>query len=62
MRGEIARLGEIVQPDVAVVLLAALAHTAGIGTLKDVADEKASLWGSLGPDGVRDRECRRRRA
>ncbi|MFT3921270.1 MAG: UDP-N-acetylmuramoyl-tripeptide--D-alanyl-D-alanine ligase [Myxococcales bacterium] len=51
-RGEIARLGEIVQPDVAVVLLAALAHTAGIGTLADVADEKASLWGSLGPEGV----------
>jgi len=51
-RGEIARLGEIVQPDVAVVLLAALAHTAGIGTLKDVADEKASLWGSLGTEGV----------
>ncbi len=51
-RGEIARLGEIVQPDVAVVLLAALAHTAGIGTLEDVADEKASLWGALGPDGV----------
>lgn len=46
-RGEIARLGEIVQPDVAVVMLAALAHTAGIGTLEDVADEKASLWGTL---------------
>jgi UDP-N-acetylmuramoyl-tripeptide--D-alanyl-D-alanine ligase len=51
-RGEIARLGEIVQPDVAVVLLAALAHTAGIGGLEDVADEKASLWGALRPDGL----------
>ncbi len=51
-RGEIARLGEIVQPDVAVVMLAALAHTAGIGSLEDVADEKASLWGALKADGL----------
>jgi UDP-N-acetylmuramoyl-tripeptide--D-alanyl-D-alanine ligase len=51
-RGEIARLGEIVQPDIAVVMLAALAHTAGIGTLEDVADEKASLWGSLAAGGT----------
>jgi UDP-N-acetylmuramoyl-tripeptide--D-alanyl-D-alanine ligase len=51
-RGEIARLGEIAQPNVAVVLLAALAHTAGIGTLEDVADEKASLWRALAADGV----------
>ncbi len=51
-RGEIARLAEIVQPDVAVVLLAAAAHTAGLGSVADVADEKASLWGALGPDGT----------
>jgi UDP-N-acetylmuramoyl-tripeptide--D-alanyl-D-alanine ligase len=51
-RGEIARLGEIVAPDVAVVLLAALAHTAGIGTLEDVATEKSSLFGALGSKGV----------
>jgi UDP-N-acetylmuramoyl-tripeptide--D-alanyl-D-alanine ligase len=50
--GEIARLGEIVQPDVAIVLLAALAHTAGLGTLDAVADEKASLWRALAPRGT----------
>lgn len=52
-RGEIARLGEITEPDVAAVLLAAAAHTAGIGSLSDIADEKASLWGALGSGGVR---------
>jgi len=51
-RGEIARLGEICEPDVALVLLAAAAHTAGIGDVDAVADEKASLFGALGPDGV----------
>jgi UDP-N-acetylmuramoyl-tripeptide--D-alanyl-D-alanine ligase len=50
--GEIARLGEIARPDVAIVLLAALAHTAGIGTLAEVADEKASLWRSLDARGT----------
>lgn len=51
-RGEIARLAEIARPDVAVVVLAALAHTAGIGTLDDVADEKASLWSALSAQGT----------
>lgn len=50
-RGEIARLGAIAQPTVAVVLLAAAAHTEGIGSLSDVADEKASLFRAIGPDG-----------
>lgn len=51
-RGEIARLGEITQPNVAVVLLAAAAHTQGLGSVADVADEKASLWRSLPEDGT----------
>ena len=50
--GEIARLGEIARPDVAVVLLAALAHTSGLGSLDAIADEKASLFRSLPGDGV----------
>jgi UDP-N-acetylmuramoyl-tripeptide--D-alanyl-D-alanine ligase len=50
--GEIARLGEISKPDVAVVLLAALAHTEGLVSLEAVADEKASLWYALGPQGI----------
>jgi UDP-N-acetylmuramoyl-tripeptide--D-alanyl-D-alanine ligase len=51
-RGEIARLGEIAQPTVAAVLLAAAAHTEGIGSLADVADEKASLFHALTEGGV----------
>jgi UDP-N-acetylmuramoyl-tripeptide--D-alanyl-D-alanine ligase len=50
--GEIARLGEICKPDVAVVLLAALAHTEGLVSLEAVADEKASLWSALAEGGV----------
>ena len=50
--GEIARLGEIARPDVAVVLLAALAHTAGLGSLEAIADEKASLFRALPEGGV----------
>jgi UDP-N-acetylmuramoyl-tripeptide--D-alanyl-D-alanine ligase len=50
--GEIARLGEICRPDVAVVLLAALAHTEGLVSLEAVADEKASLWQALNVSGA----------
>ncbi|HEX5660670.1 MAG TPA: UDP-N-acetylmuramoyl-tripeptide--D-alanyl-D-alanine ligase, partial [Polyangiales bacterium] len=50
--GEIAWLGAITKPDVAVVLLAALAHTEGLVSLEAVADEKASLWGALGAHGI----------
>jgi UDP-N-acetylmuramoyl-tripeptide--D-alanyl-D-alanine ligase len=51
-RGEIARLGAICEPDVAVVLLAAAAHTEGIGSIDDVAIEKTSLFHALTQDGV----------
>jgi UDP-N-acetylmuramoyl-tripeptide--D-alanyl-D-alanine ligase len=50
-RGEIARLGAIAQPTVAAVLLAAAAHTEGIGDVRAVADEKASLFRALGEAG-----------
>ncbi len=50
--GEIASLGVIAAPEVATVLLAALAHTEGLGSLAAVADEKASLWGTLGSGGI----------
>lgn len=49
--GEIARLGEIVAPDVGVVTLAAAAHTEGLGDVDAVADEKASLWSTLRDGG-----------
>ncbi len=43
-RGEIPKLAQIVQPDVATVLNVDLEHTEGLGTLDDVADEEASLF------------------
>ncbi len=49
--GEIAALGKLVQPDVAAVLVAAAAHTEGLGTVSAVADEKASLFGTLRAGG-----------
>jgi UDP-N-acetylmuramoyl-tripeptide--D-alanyl-D-alanine ligase len=49
--GEIALLGALVQPDVAAVLVAAAAHTEGLGTVSAVADEKASLFRTLRAGG-----------
>ncbi len=42
-RGEIARLGDIVRPDIAVVLNVDIEHTEGLGSLAGVADEEAAL-------------------
>ncbi len=41
--GEIARLAQIARADVGVVTTVSLAHTAGLGTLAAVADEKCAL-------------------
>jgi UDP-N-acetylmuramoyl-tripeptide--D-alanyl-D-alanine ligase len=49
--GEIAQLGRIVEPDVAAVLVASAAHTEGLGSVSAVADEKASLFGTLRAHG-----------
>ncbi|MGC1678337.1 MAG: UDP-N-acetylmuramoyl-tripeptide--D-alanyl-D-alanine ligase [Candidatus Binataceae bacterium] len=43
-RGEIARLGAIVQPDAAAVLNVAIEHSEGLGTLEEIADEEASIF------------------
>lgn len=43
-RGEIARLGSIVRPDVALVLNVDVEHTEGLGSLEGVADEEAALF------------------
>jgi UDP-N-acetylmuramoyl-tripeptide--D-alanyl-D-alanine ligase len=45
-RGEIARLAEIVTPDVALVLNVDIEHTEGLGSLEGVADEEAELFRS----------------
>lgn len=47
-RGEIARLGAIVAPDVGVVLNADAGHTAGLGALADVAVEKGAMFLAAG--------------
>jgi len=46
--GEIARLAQIVEPDVAMVLNAEIEHTEGLGTLEGVADEEAALFVGAG--------------
>ena len=43
-RGEIARLGEIAEPDAAAVLNVAIEHSEGLGTLEEIADEEASIF------------------
>lgn len=50
-RGEIARLAEIARPDVGVVTSVAVAHSAGLGSLADIAAEKASLLWSIAKAG-----------
>ena len=43
-RGEIPRLGAIVEPDVAMVLNVDLEHTEGLGSIEDIADEEAAIF------------------
>jgi UDP-N-acetylmuramoyl-tripeptide--D-alanyl-D-alanine ligase len=50
--GEIARLSAICAPEIGVVTAVAPAHTAGLGTLERVAEEKAALLHALPEDGV----------
>jgi UDP-N-acetylmuramoyl-tripeptide--D-alanyl-D-alanine ligase len=51
-RGEIKRLADIARPDAALMTLVAAAHTAGIGTVDDVAAEKGALFAALGQNGI----------
>ncbi len=50
--GEIARLGEIAQPDVAVVTSVAPAHAGPLGGLDAIYAEKTSIFGALGLGGT----------
>ncbi|MGB3551017.1 MAG: UDP-N-acetylmuramoyl-tripeptide--D-alanyl-D-alanine ligase [Candidatus Binatus sp.] len=47
-RGEIPKLAQIVEPDVAMVLNADLEHSEGLGTLEDIANEEAALFSTAG--------------
>jgi UDP-N-acetylmuramoyl-tripeptide--D-alanyl-D-alanine ligase len=50
--GEIRRLAEMVAPDIALLTLVALEHTAGLGSLDQIEAEEGDIFGSLGPQGV----------
>jgi UDP-N-acetylmuramoyl-tripeptide--D-alanyl-D-alanine ligase len=50
--GEIARLADICAPDVGLVTQVAAAHSAGLGSLEQIAQEKASLLWALREDGI----------
>jgi murE/murF fusion protein len=49
--GEIALLSRMAAPDLALVTMAAEAHTMGLGSLQGVLDEKCSIYASLAPQG-----------
>ena len=51
-RGEIQKLASIARPDVGVLTLVAAAHTAGIGSVDDVAIEKGALFEALPESGL----------
>ncbi|MBI4835309.1 MAG: UDP-N-acetylmuramoyl-tripeptide--D-alanyl-D-alanine ligase [Planctomycetes bacterium] len=50
--GEIAYLAGIIRPDIAVITNIGASHLDGLGSLKAVAREKASLLKSLGKNGI----------
>lgn len=50
--GEMARLADIAKPDAALVTRVALAHTEGLVSLEQVAEEKAQLFASLSSKGL----------
>lgn len=51
-QGEIPKLAEIINPDIAVITNANGSHLAGLGSLKGIAIEKGALLSGLSTDGV----------
>jgi UDP-N-acetylmuramoyl-tripeptide--D-alanyl-D-alanine ligase len=51
-KGDIARLCEIAQPDIAVVLVVGTAHLGEFGSVQAIAETKSELVQSLGHDGI----------
>ena len=49
-KGEIARLTEISNPDVAVILNVGMAHLEGLGNIDGVAEAKTEMMGNLSPE------------
>ena len=50
--GEVAALAQIAAPDVAVITSVAEAHLGGLGSIEQIAAEKASILASLAGDGT----------
>ena len=50
--GEIARLGDIASPEVAVITNIGPAHLEGFGSIEGVREEKGSIFSSLGREGI----------
>jgi UDP-N-acetylmuramoyl-tripeptide--D-alanyl-D-alanine ligase len=50
--GEVRRLADMVAPDVAVLTLVALEHTAGLGSLDQIEAEEGEIFAPLERDGV----------
>ncbi|MHC5062533.1 MAG: UDP-N-acetylmuramoyl-tripeptide--D-alanyl-D-alanine ligase [Planctomycetota bacterium] len=62
--GEIAALTKIVAPDIGIITCIGEAHLSGLGDIRGVAQEKASLIAGLSPDGTAilnadDASCRK---
>jgi UDP-N-acetylmuramoyl-tripeptide--D-alanyl-D-alanine ligase len=51
-KGDIARLCEISQPDIAVILVVGTAHLGEFGSVQAIAETKSELVQSLSPDGI----------
>jgi UDP-N-acetylmuramoyl-tripeptide--D-alanyl-D-alanine ligase len=51
-KGDIARLCEIAQPNIAVVLVVGTAHLGEFGSVQAIAETKSELVQSLSPDGI----------
>ncbi len=51
-KGEIAMLGAIARPDVAIVTNVGIEHSAGLGSLVEIADEEADLFDAASRAGV----------
>jgi UDP-N-acetylmuramoyl-tripeptide--D-alanyl-D-alanine ligase len=51
-KGDIARLCEIAQPNIGVVLVVGTAHLGEFGSVEAIAETKSELIQSLGPEGV----------
>jgi len=50
--GEIAHLGAIIEPDIAIITAVGRAHLEGVGSLQAIAEEKASLLRFVRPGGT----------